>query len=127
MRTLILFLALLTLPLSGFSGCAMLEPVDEAAPPPRFKTPTEHYNKALDYYQKGRYTQAKELFHEYVAQYPDSAILRIALYYLAHCYQIQGDEKEALVIYNRIIAAYGSDDFWSEQAFKRIKQIKGEE
>ncbi len=107
------------------SGCAMLEPVEEAAP--KFKSSTELYNKALDYYQKGRYVQARELFRAYIAQYPNSELFRVALYYAGHCYQMLGDDKEALVIYNRVVATYGDADFWGEQAFKRIRQIKGEE
>ncbi|MEI6437851.1 MAG: tetratricopeptide repeat protein [Candidatus Omnitrophota bacterium] len=110
---------------SCFSGCAMLEPVEEKTPV--FKSSTELYNKALDYYQKGRYAQARELFGQYVAQYPDSELFKVALYYSGHCYQKLGDKKEALVIYNRVVAMYGDEDFWGEQAFKRIKQIKGEQ
>lgn len=105
----------------------MLEPVDDPTPSAHFKTSTELYNKALDYYQKGRYTRARELFREYVAQYPNSAIFRIALYYSGHCYQMLGDNKEALVIFNRVVSTYGEEDFWGEQAFKRIKQINGVE
>ena len=103
----------------------MLEPAQEVAS--RFSSPTEHYNKALELYQKGRYARARELFHEYIARYPDSVVYRIALYYLGHCYQLLGDDREALIIFNRIVAAYGDDDFWGEQSFKRIRQIRGEE
>ena len=125
MRKVSIGLALLFSSFACFAGCAMLQPSDE--PAPRFKSSTEHYNAALEHYQKGRYAKAKELFHEYVAQYPDSAIFRIALYYLGHCYQMLGEEKEALVIFNRVVATYGDDDFWGEQALNRIRQIKGEQ
>ena len=107
-----------------FSACAMFD--YEAAEAPHFKTATEHYNKAMEYYHKGNYVKAQELLHEYIAKYPDSMLYRIALYYLGHCYQVQKDDKEALTIFNRIVTTYGDTDFWGGQAMKRIKQIKGE-
>jgi TolA-binding protein len=124
MQAILFLLILLAVPLYS-TGCAMIEPAGEEVP--HFRTPTEHYNKALDLYQKGNYAQAKELFREFVAQYPDSPLSKVALYYLGHCYQMTGDDKEALILFNRIVATYGDDDFWGEQSFKRIKQIKGEE
>ncbi|MBF0387077.1 MAG: tetratricopeptide repeat protein [Candidatus Omnitrophica bacterium] len=124
MRSRAVFLSLLMAMLFGAAGCAMLEPVEETAP--RYASSTELYNKALENYQNGKYSRAKDLFQEYIAQYPNSTIFRIALYYSGHCYQMLGEEKEALVIYNRVVATYGEDDFWGEQAFKRIGQIKGD-
>jgi TolA-binding protein len=107
------------------TGCAML--AEPGAETPRFKTPSELYHRAVALYEKGNYAQARALLHEFVGSYPDSALYRIALYYLGHCYQVTGDDKEALVIFNRVVTTYGDDDFWGAQAFKRIKQIKGEE
>ncbi len=121
MRQAFISLVLLAAPLFGAAGCAMLDP--QAAAPPRYKSSIELYNKALDYYEKGYYVKAKELFREYIAQDPNSEIFRIALYYSGHCYQLLGEDKEALVIYNRVISTYGPDDFWSEQALKRIGQM----
>ncbi len=124
MWTSIAFFCLMVMPFFG-AGCAMIEPLE--AEHPHFQSASQHYNKALDYYQKGNYAQAGTLFQEYIGQYPDTVLYRVALYYLGHCYQVQGDEKEALIIFNRILTTYGDDDFWGEQSFKRIKQIKGEE
>jgi TolA-binding protein len=112
--------------LMSFSGCALL-PAAQDEETVRYKSPSELYDKALAYYQSGKYAKARDLFHEYVGQYPESKILKIAIYYLGHCYQMLGDEKEALALYNRVVATYGDEDFWGAQAMARIKQIKGEE
>ena len=105
-------------------GCVLLETVDEDAP--RFKTPTELYNQALDLHDRGQYEKSKIFFHQYINQYPESKLFRVALYYLGHCYQMRGDEKEAEVLYHRIIDVWGEEDFWGAMALKRLRQIKGE-
>jgi len=107
------------------NGCMFLPAVqdEEVA---RYNNPSELYDKALGYYQSGKYARARDLFHEYVGQYTDSKILRIAIYYLGHCYQMLGDDREALALYNRVVTTYGDEDFWGAQALARIKQIKGE-
>ena len=105
-------------------GCAMLQ--DNTEEMPRYKSPSELYDKALGYYQSGQYAKAKELFHQYIGQYPDSLIYKTALYELAHCYQMLGETKEALALYNRLVTTYGDQDFWGDQAMQRIKQINGE-
>ena len=110
----------------SFSGCALL-PAAQEEETVRYKSPSDLYERALDYYQSGRYAKAKDLFHEYVGQYPDSKILRIAIYYLGHCYQMLGEDKEALALYNRVVSTYGDEDFWGQQAMARIKQIKAGE
>jgi TolA-binding protein len=108
----------------SFSSCAFL-PAAQEEESVRYKSPSELYDKALGLYQSGKYAKARNLFHEYVGQYPDSKILRIAIYYLGHCYQMLGEDQEALALYNRIIATYGDEDFWGAQAMARIQQIKG--
>ena len=55
------------------------------------QAPTDLYNKAMSFYEAGRYAQAKELFHQFIGQYPDSKLFCIALYYLGHCDQMTGD------------------------------------
>ncbi|MBF0485437.1 MAG: tetratricopeptide repeat protein [Candidatus Omnitrophica bacterium] len=113
--------AVLIFPL-GMGGCAELTGIEEPANSP--KKPTELYNQALAVYQEGKYAEAKERFHEFLGQYPQSPLFKVALYYLGHCHQMLGDQKEALTFYNRVITTYGDEDFWSVQAAKRIKQMK---
>jgi TolA-binding protein len=108
------------------NGCIFLPAVQDEETV-RYKSPSELYDKALGYYQAGQYARARDLFHEYVGQYPESKILRIAIYYLGHCYQMLGQDKEALAFYNRVVTTYGDEDFWGAQAMMRIKQIKGGE
>jgi TolA-binding protein len=115
----------LILTLMSFSGCIFLPaaPDEETV---HYKSPSELYDKALGYYQSGQYARARDLFHEYVGQYPESKVLRIAIYYLGHCYQMLGEDKEAMALYNRVVTTYGDEDFWGAQAMARIKQIKGD-
>ncbi len=117
---LILFLTL------NLSSCILL-PAAQEEETFRYKNPSDLYDKALAYYQSGQYAKASDLFHEYIGQYPDSKVLRIAIYYLGHCYQMLGEDKDALALYNRVVTIYGDEDFWGEQAMARIKQIKGVE
>jgi TolA-binding protein len=126
-KTLFPFLLVVTVSL-GLAGCALLpaaEEEQEAAP--KYRSASELYKRALAYYEDRKYAKARDLFHEYVGQFPDGDLYKIALYYLGHSYQELGEYDEALVIYNRIITTFGDDDFWGEQAAKRIKQIKGNE
>lgn len=109
----------------GVGGCAFLLE-DTGIPSERKQSATDLYNKALSYYQSGQYAEAKNLFHEYIGQFPDTPLFKVALYYLGHCYQMTGEEKEALVFYNRVVTTWGDDDFWGAQAMKRIKLLKGE-
>jgi TolA-binding protein len=123
-----LSLALLAMASFCATGCVLLpvaEEEEEAAPKYRFAS--ELYKRALGYYEARKYAMARDLFHEYVGQFPESDLYKIALYYLGHSYQELGEYNEALTIYNRIITTYGDDDFWGEQSAKRIKQIKGNE
>lgn len=90
----------------------------------RYKSPSQLYDRALGFYQSGQYAKARDLFHEYVGQFPESRIFRIALYYLGYCYQMLGEDKDALALYNRVVSTYGDEDFWGEQAMARIQQIK---
>jgi TolA-binding protein len=110
----------------GVSSCAFL-PAAQEENGVRYKSPSDLYDKALGYYQSGKYARARDLFHAYVGMYPDSKVLRIAIYYLGHCYQMQGENKEALALYHRVVSTYGDEDFWGGQAMARIKQIKGED
>ncbi len=116
----------LSLVLGSFTapGCVFLPAQEQEAP--RYTVPSELYEKALAQYQQRRYAQARDLFHEYVGRFPDSKLLKVAVYYLGHCYQMLGEDKDALAFYNRILVDDGDQDFWGQQAMARIKQIKGD-
>ncbi len=104
-------------------GCAFLTQ-DVEQFPAQYRTPTDLYNNALKEYQAGHYAEARQLFHQYIGENPKSLLYNVALYYLGHCAQMLGDTKEAKVLYSRVINLSGEDDFWSEQAMKRLKQIE---
>ncbi|NTV29580.1 MAG: tetratricopeptide repeat protein [Candidatus Omnitrophica bacterium] len=105
------------------SGCAILTDGVYDTEEPK-QAPTALYNQAFARYQARNYEEAKPLFQQYIGQYPDSVLYKVALYYLAHCDQMLGELKEAEMFYSRIVDTYGEDDFWGAQAMKRIKQLR---
>ncbi len=109
---------------AAVSGCALLPAQEDEAP--RYASASVLYDKAFDAYQKAQYAKARELWHVYIGTYPQSLVLKAALYYLAHCHQMLGEDKEAVALYDRIITTYGDEDFWGQQAMLRRKQIKEE-
>ncbi|MBF0619290.1 MAG: tetratricopeptide repeat protein [Candidatus Omnitrophica bacterium] len=104
------------------TGCAGLRDYDSASPV--YKNPSDLYDRAFAAHEGGQYAKARDLFHEYIGEFSNTLVFKSALYYLAHCYQKLGEDREALVLYSRIVDAYGEDDFWGAQAMKRIQQIK---
>ncbi len=82
------------------------------------------YNKAVRHYEKGRWDAAKELFHQYLAEYSDSPLYITCLYYLGYCYQQMGNIPEAASIYHKVIdEAHEGDSFWAEMAEHRVQEI----
>ena len=114
----------LALLVAAGGGCALLPAQEDEAP--RYASASVLYDKAFDVYQKGQYAKARELWYVYIGTYPQSLVLKAALYYLAHCHQMLGEDKEALALYDRVITTYGDEDFWGQQAMLRRKQIKEE-
>ncbi len=83
------------------------------------------YNKAVRLYEKGKWDQAKEFFHQYLAEYSDSPLYVTCLYYLGYCYQQLGDTQEAISIYHKVMdEAQGGDAFWGEMAETRTKELE---
>ena len=83
------------------------------------------YNKAVRLYEKGRWDQARELFHQYLAEYSDSPLYVTSLYYLGYCYEQLGDTQEAVSIYHKVMdEAQGGDAFWGEMAENRTKELE---
>ena len=113
MRLKILFLFIFALSLTG---CATSNPYKNES--------SALYDKALRQYNVGRYEEAKEYFHEYIANFPESNLYPVALYYLGHCYQQLEDYKQALLIYHKVISQADEGDFWAESARWRVQQIK---
>ena len=83
------------------------------------------YNKAVRLYEKGRWGQAKEFFHQYLAEYSDSPLYVTSLYYLGYCYEQLGDTQKAVSIYHKVMdEAKGGDAFWGEMAENRTKELE---
>lgn len=106
-------------------SCAMLESSlqEESV----LKDPFAVYERAVDYHTRGQYEKAKTLFHQYIAEEQQSSLMHIALYYLAHCYQMTQDVKQAELLYHRVMSEAQEDDFWTDMASTRISQIKANE
>ena len=83
------------------------------------------YNKAVQFYEKARWDQAKEYFHQYLAEYSDTPLYVTCLYYLGYCYQQLGNMPEAASIYHKVIdEARGGDGFWGEMAEHRLQELR---
>ena len=82
------------------------------------------YNRAVRLYEKGSWDQAKEYFHQYLAEYSDTPLYVTCLYYLGYCYQQLGNVPEAASIYHKVIdEAHAEDAFWGEMAEHRIMEM----
>ena len=82
------------------------------------------YNRAVRLYEKGNWDQAKEYFHQYLAEYSDTPLYITCLYYLGYCYQQLGNVPEAVSIYHKVIdEAHEGDAFWGEMAEHRIMEM----
>jgi len=83
------------------------------------------YNKGVGLVNKGRYSQARDVFHEYIASYEETHLYPVSLYYLGYCYQKLDDPQQAVSIYHKVIDI-SNDEFWTQMAKKRIQEIQGE-
>ena len=82
------------------------------------------YTKAVAFYQAKNWDAAKDLFHQYLAEYSDTPLYVTCLYYLAYCYQQLGDKNQAILLYHKVIdQAQGGDAFWGDMAQKRIEEV----
>lgn len=82
------------------------------------------YNKAVRLYEAKHWAQAKEYFHQYLAEYSDTPLYVTCLYYLAFCYQQLKDTKQANFLYHKVIdAAKEGDKFWGEMAEHRLEEL----
>jgi len=82
------------------------------------------YNKAVRFYEDKHWDEAKDFFHQYLAEYSDTPLYVTCLYYLAYCYQQLGDKGQAILLYHKVIdQAQGGDAFWSDMAQKRIDEM----
>jgi len=101
--------------------CPNIRP-DEVSSTPAIDT----YNKALRLYEAKHWDAAKEYFHQYLAEYSDTPLYVTCLYYLAYCYQQLGDNKQAVLLYHKVIdQAQGGDAFWAQVAQKHIEEVLG--
>ncbi len=115
----IVYSVIVVLCLSVISGCASTGSIHEGSA-------SSLYNHGVGLVNKGRYDQAKEVFHEYIAAYGDTHLYPVSLYYLGYCYQKLNDPKQAYLIYHKVIDQ-SSDEFWTQMAKKRLQELEGEQ
>jgi TolA-binding protein len=104
--------------LSFIAGCASAPGIHESSA-------SALYNQGVTLVNKGRYSQASEVFHEYIASYEDTHLYPVSLYYLGYCYQKLNEPQQAVSIYHKVIDL-SSDEFWVQMAKKRIQEIEGQ-
>lgn len=61
------------------------------------------YQASLELLRQGRYAQAAEGFRRFLADYPDSALIDNALYWLAETYYVNRDFDTALATFRRVL------------------------
>src|SRR5260221_13470058 len=110
-QNIVLFLIL-----SLAAGCASTENMHEGSA-------SALYNEGVTLVNKGRYKQAKEVFHEYIASYEDTHLYPVSLYYLGLCYQKLNEPQQAVSIYHKVIDL-STDEFWTQMAKQRIREIE---
>jgi TolA-binding protein len=110
--------AVMVIFLSTVFGCASTQDVHEGSA-------SALYHQGVRLVNKGRYAQAKEVFHEYIASYGDTHLYPVSLYYLGYCYQKLDDPKQARLIYHKVIDQT-NDEFWTQMSKKRLQELESE-
>ena len=81
------------------------------------------YNQAKVAYDAGRYVDAVKGFQDYIAQYPDSPMTEVAMYYLADSYRQAGKTDEAKKAYEALIKKYQTGS-WVDWAKRDLNEMK---
>ena len=66
----------------------------------------DNYDAAFELLKEGRYEEAATAFQQFMAVYPDSALMDNAQYWLAETYYVTQDYAAALPAFQRVIADY---------------------
>ncbi len=66
----------------------------------------ENYDAAFELLKEGRYEEAASAFKQFMAVYPDSALMDNAQYWLAETYYVTQDYAAALPAFQKVIADY---------------------
>ena len=79
------------------------------------------YESAKTLYYSEKYKQAVNSFNKYIQNYPVSANVPDAKYFLAESYLKTGDEKNAYDLYNQVVA--GKSSSYITRAIQRLAEI----
>lgn len=84
------------------------------------------YDKASNLFKQGQYEKAKDAYQKFLNNHHESLLCPSAQYYLAKCYQRQGDSETALKNYQEVCNKY-PDSHWADLASHDIERIKSKE
>ena len=101
-----------------FTGCAAIQDAPTGSA-------SQLYYKGLRLFNKGRYADAKEIFHEYISDNAGTHLYPVSMYYLGYCYQKLDDRAQARLIYHKVIDE-NEGDFWAQMAKTRLEEMGDE-
>lgn len=81
------------------------------------------YRRGEQAYEIGDYEAAKKNFAEFVAQYPNESLYKVALFYLGRSYEQLKDFDQAREAYTQVMERY-KGDFWAQSAEKRLRNLE---
>ncbi len=83
-------------------------------------SPDNLFKAGLDYYEKGKYGKARDMFQRFVFRYPDLPEAEISQFYIAETYLKEKKYQEALTEYNIYIQMYPGGKKFEEARFKKL-------
>lgn len=86
-----------------------------------YKDPQSLYEAAMEYYMKGSYDRAEELFKKLTYTYPTSGLADDAQFYLAESYYRQEDYEQAIIEYGFLIETFPASEY-GQRAELRIAE-----
>jgi tol-pal system protein YbgF len=82
------------------------QPSSSVESPPGLTSQQNAYEKGLQLFQKGRYSEARQSFQQYIAANPDSNLADNGLYWIGECYFEEQRYSEAIDAYQRLLDQY---------------------
>jgi TolA-binding protein len=72
-----------------------------------------------------KYEECVKTFTELVQQYPKHPDLADGLYFVARCYEIQGDTEKAAGLYKKILSMVAEHDSVTRKVKKALRKLEG--
>ena len=81
------------------------------------------YDKASHFLKQGEYGEARAAYQRFLSDHPENPLCPCVQYYLAKCYEKQGDSEKALKNYQKVCNEYSGSQ-WANFASRDIERIK---